>query len=648
MTRSAGGRFVGLLGFVLVAAAPAGATSYVPVSDEHLVGQAGLIARVRILSEQDASGGNAPSTEYLAEVRQVLKGEDPGSRIVVRVPGGATRRRSMRLHVYGAPRFRPGGEALLFLKLRSDGSYSPLHLMLGAFHEVRAGGGRLAVRHLGEARALTLSGAPARPEPVRNAGRFAAWIAARAAGSEVPPDYAVRATPDALSAITEEFTLFEDGDTGKNLRWFEFDGGGSVTFRAHSAGQAGLGGGGFNEFQQGLQAWNSESQTPIKYLYGGTTAANGALGEDDGINAIVFSDLRNDIEEDFSCTDGGILAIGGPWYEAEANGNFNGKLYHRIVEADVVINSGINCFFADSPNASKGAAELYGHELGHTLGIDHACDDADSPPCSSNPTLAEALMAAFIHDDGRGPRLNSDDNAAARTLYKPTGPNPGAKPAAPSAAGAQVLSFTAALFTFKDNAGNETDFVVEVSVDGGPFAQTVLGEATVVPGNGAAKPTVEVVLNDLNPGAVYVFRVKARNGNGSSAYATAPVIDLPSSTSCIESATSMCLLGRFLGRLEFRSSASAPFSLGQVSSLETAQSGLFFFANPDNLEMLVKMVNACGTAEPRYWVFLSATTNVEFVLTVTDTQSGFVRRYKNPLNNPAAPVQDTDAFATCP
>jgi len=110
----------------------------------------------------------------------------------------------------------------------------------------------------------------------------------------------------------------------------------------------------------------------------------------------------------------------------------------------------------------------------------------------------------------------------------------------------------------------------------------------------------------------------------------------------------MCLFDRFSARLEFRSSASAPFGLAQVSILETAQSGLFFFANPANLEMLVKMVNACSSGTPRYWVFLSATTNVEFILTVIDTQTGFTRRYKNPLNHPAAPVQDTDAFATCP
>jgi len=63
--------------------------------------------------------------------------------------------------------------------------------------------------------------------------------------------------------------------------------------------------------------------------------------------------------------------------------------------------------------------------------------------------------------------------------------------------------------------------------------------------------------------------------------------------------------------------------------------------------MLLKVLNACGFNQ-RYWVFYAATTNVEFTLTVTDTQSGKVKVYFNPLDSPAAPIQDVSAFATCP
>lgn len=33
---------------------------------------------------------------------------------------------------------------------------------------------------------------------------------------------------------------------------------------------------------------------------------------------------------------------------------------------------------------------------------------------------------------------------------------------------------------------------------------------------------------------------------------------------------------------------------------------------------------------------------------VTDTQTGRTRSYFNPFDRPAPPVQDTDAFPTCP
>ena len=37
-------------------------------------------------------------------------------------------------------------------------------------------------------------------------------------------------------------------------------------------------------------------------------------------------------------------------------------------------------------------------------------------------------------------------------------------------------------------------------------------------------------------------------------------------------------------------------------------SGLFYFFGASNLEMLIKVLNACGLND-RYWVFFAATTN---------------------------------------
>jgi hypothetical protein len=77
-------------------------------------------------------------------------------------------------------------------------------------------------------------------------------------------------------------------------------------------------------------------------------------------------------------------------------------------------------------------------------------------------------------------------------------------------------------------------------------------------------------------------------------------------------------------------------------------SGSFWFFQDDNTEVTIKVIDACGSEFDRYWVFASGLTDVEVVLTVTDTEANEARTYFNPLGRAFAPVQDTDAFATCP
>jgi hypothetical protein len=62
--------------------------------------------------------------------------------------------------------------------------------------------------------------------------------------------------------------------------------------------------------------------------------------------------------------------------------------------------------------------------------------------------------------------------------------------------------------------------------------------------------------------------------------------------------------------------------------------------------MVVKAVAGCPLND-RYWVFAGGLTNVNVVMTVTDTQTGAVKTYINPQGTAFAPIQDTSAF-TCP
>ena len=104
----------------------------------------------------------------------------------------------------------------------------------------------------------------------------------------------------------------------------------------------------------------------------------------------------------------------------------------------------------------------------------------------------------------------------------------------------------------------------------------------------------------------------------------------------------LCLLDdRFAIQIDWRRPNGAT-GHGQAIPF-TDRAGLFYFFNETNLEMLFKMLDACSLND-RFWVFYAATTNVEFTVTVTDTQTGRRKQYFNPLGTPAPPIQDTQAF----
>ena len=84
-----------------------------------------------------------------------------------------------------------------------------------------------------------------------------------------------------------------------------------------------------------------------------------------------------------------------------------------------------------------------------------------------------------------------------------------------------------------------------------------------------------------------------------------------------------------------------------VSELGTEDSAIFHFQNPDDLELLVKVLDGCSLTS-HHWVFLAATTNVEGTLTVIDRKSGGSAECSSPLGPPADAITDTMALATGP
>lgn len=115
---------------------------------------------------------------------------------------------------------------------------------------------------------------------------------------------------------------------------------------------------------------------------------------------------------------------------------------------------------------------------------------------------------------------------------------------------------------------------------------------------------------------------------------------------CVADATTLCLNNsryKVQTRWSTRDGASGA---GQVIPL-TGDAGAFWFFSSNNVEMVIKVLNGCGV-NSRYWTFAGGLTNVNVVLTVTDTMTGAVKTYVNLQGTAFQPIQDTSAFASCP
>ena len=121
----------------------------------------------------------------------------------------------------------------------------------------------------------------------------------------------------------------------------------------------------------------------------------------------------------------------------------------------------------------------------------------------------------------------------------------------------------------------------------------------------------------------------------------------PAQGVCTQNATTLCLA-------DSRFAVSATFQAGTQSGDAkavklTGDTGYFWFFGQDNVEVVIKVLNACGgSSSGRFWVFAGGLTNVRVTLSVRDVKTGTVKTYNNPADTAFKPIQDTDAFATCP
>ncbi len=113
--------------------------------------------------------------------------------------------------------------------------------------------------------------------------------------------------------------------------------------------------------------------------------------------------------------------------------------------------------------------------------------------------------------------------------------------------------------------------------------------------------------------------------------------------SCIPSANTLCMGdgNRFAATITWETDNEN--GSGQAVDIGRVDSGLFTFFDPNNLELLLKVLDGCALTD-HFWVFYGATTDVGFELVVTDTQTGTERIYRNSRGVSAQPVKDFFAF----
>jgi len=117
---------------------------------------------------------------------------------------------------------------------------------------------------------------------------------------------------------------------------------------------------------------------------------------------------------------------------------------------------------------------------------------------------------------------------------------------------------------------------------------------------------------------------------------------------CVANDAHLCLnTGRFDVEMTYETPLSQFGQAAAVELLSADDSGYFYFFSPDNVEVVVKVLDACHTSFNSFWVFAAGLTNLRVEMTVTDTLSGEVRTYTNPLQTPFEPILDTRAFRTC-
>ena len=112
---------------------------------------------------------------------------------------------------------------------------------------------------------------------------------------------------------------------------------------------------------------------------------------------------------------------------------------------------------------------------------------------------------------------------------------------------------------------------------------------------------------------------------------------------CFSNERVLCLNGgRFQASVAWFFSRETPLAgIGRTLPL-TSDTGAFWFFTPNNIELVVKVVDG-RPLNGKFWVFVGTLTDGNWVVTIRDTQTGAVRFYQSAVDAMRS-LADTDAF----